>query len=105
MPMDRFLAIDAFVRVAESLSFAQAARQLRVSRSVVTSSLAIPARQLRARVPQERGDRPRLLDALPRFVDDASKPGALARCQRMSCVAKLPTDDPRQLIFDVFPVA
>ena len=33
--MDRFLAIDAFVRVAESQSFAQAARQMRVSRSVV----------------------------------------------------------------------
>ncbi len=35
--MDRFLAIDAFVRVAESQSFAQAARQMRVSRSVVTA--------------------------------------------------------------------
>lgn len=37
--MDRFLAIDAFVRVAESRSFAQAARQLRVSRSVVTARI------------------------------------------------------------------
>jgi DNA-binding transcriptional LysR family regulator len=37
--MDRFLAIDAFVRVAESQSFAQAARQLRVSRSVVTARI------------------------------------------------------------------
>ena len=35
--MDRFLSIDAFVRVAESQSFAQAARQMRVSRSVVTA--------------------------------------------------------------------
>ena len=35
--MDRFLAIDAFVRVAESQSFAQAARQMRVSRSVITA--------------------------------------------------------------------
>jgi DNA-binding transcriptional LysR family regulator len=35
--MDRFLAIDAFVRVAEAQSFAQAARQMRVSRSVVTA--------------------------------------------------------------------
>jgi DNA-binding transcriptional LysR family regulator len=35
--MDRFAAIDAFVRVAESQSFAEAARQMRVSRSVVTS--------------------------------------------------------------------
>lgn len=34
--MDRFLAIDAFVRVAETQSFAEAARQMRVSRSVVT---------------------------------------------------------------------
>jgi DNA-binding transcriptional LysR family regulator len=37
--MDRFLAIDAFVRVAESQSFAEAARQMRVSRSVVTSRI------------------------------------------------------------------
>jgi DNA-binding transcriptional LysR family regulator len=37
--MDRFLAIDAFVRVAESQSFAAAARQMRVSRSVVTSRI------------------------------------------------------------------
>lgn len=35
--MDRFLAIDAFVRVAETASFAEAARQMRVSRSVVTA--------------------------------------------------------------------
>ena len=35
--MDRYLSIDAFVRVAESQSFAQAARQMRVSRSVVTA--------------------------------------------------------------------
>jgi DNA-binding transcriptional LysR family regulator len=37
--MDRFLAIDAFVRVAESRSFADAARQMRVSRSVVTARI------------------------------------------------------------------
>lgn len=37
--MDRFLAIDAFVRVAESRSFADAARQMRVSRSVVTDRI------------------------------------------------------------------
>ena len=35
--MDRFSAIDTFVRVAETRSFAEAARQLRVSRSVVTA--------------------------------------------------------------------
>lgn len=35
--MDRFLVIEAFVRVAETRSFAEAARQLRVSRSVVTA--------------------------------------------------------------------
>jgi DNA-binding transcriptional LysR family regulator len=37
--MDRFLAIEAFVRVAESRSFAEAARQLRVARSVVTARI------------------------------------------------------------------
>lgn len=37
--MDRFSAIDTFVRVAEAQSFAEAARQLRVSRSVVTSRI------------------------------------------------------------------
>jgi DNA-binding transcriptional LysR family regulator len=37
--VDRFLAIDAFVRVAESRSFAEAARQMRLSRSVVTSRI------------------------------------------------------------------
>ena len=35
--MDRFRSIEAFVRVAESLSFADAARQLDVSKSVVTT--------------------------------------------------------------------
>lgn len=37
--MDRFLAIDAFVRVAEARSFAEAARQMRVSRSVITTRI------------------------------------------------------------------
>jgi DNA-binding transcriptional LysR family regulator len=37
--MDRFAAIDSFVRVAEVQSFAEAARQLRVSRSVVTARI------------------------------------------------------------------
>lgn len=35
--MDRFLSIEAFVRVAESQSFAKAARTMRVSKSVVTT--------------------------------------------------------------------
>jgi DNA-binding transcriptional LysR family regulator len=35
--MDRYLALEAFVRVAEVRSFAGAARQLRVSRSVLTA--------------------------------------------------------------------
>ena len=35
--MDRLLALEAFVRVAESQSFVQAARQLGVSKSVITS--------------------------------------------------------------------
>jgi DNA-binding transcriptional LysR family regulator len=34
--MDRFLCIEAFVRVAETQSFAEAARQLRLSKSAVT---------------------------------------------------------------------
>lgn len=34
--MDRFLSIEAFVRVAETRSFAEAARQLGVTNSVVT---------------------------------------------------------------------
>ena len=34
--MDRFLSIQAFVRVAETESFAEAARQLGVANSVVT---------------------------------------------------------------------
>ena len=37
--MDRFIAIDSFVRVAEARSFAEAARQMRVSRSVVTARI------------------------------------------------------------------
>jgi DNA-binding transcriptional LysR family regulator len=35
--MDRLLSIEAFVRVAESQSFAEAARRLRVSKSVITT--------------------------------------------------------------------
>jgi DNA-binding transcriptional LysR family regulator len=34
--MDRYLALEAFVRVAEARGFAEAARQLRVSRSVIS---------------------------------------------------------------------
>jgi DNA-binding transcriptional LysR family regulator len=34
--MDRFLVIEAFVRVAETRSFAEAARQMRISRSALT---------------------------------------------------------------------
>jgi DNA-binding transcriptional LysR family regulator len=34
--MDRFRAIEAFVRVAETRSFAEAARQMRISRSALT---------------------------------------------------------------------
>jgi DNA-binding transcriptional LysR family regulator len=37
--MDRFSAIDTFVRVAEARSFAEAARQMRLSRSVVTARI------------------------------------------------------------------
>lgn len=37
--MDRLSAIETFVRVAESQSFAEAARQMRVSRSVVTARI------------------------------------------------------------------
>jgi len=37
--MDRFLAIESFVRVAESGSFAEASRQLRISRSVMTARI------------------------------------------------------------------
>lgn len=37
--MDRFVAIETFVRVAEARSFAEAARQLRVARSVVTDRI------------------------------------------------------------------
>ncbi|HJW11197.1 MAG TPA: LysR family transcriptional regulator [Albitalea sp.] len=35
--MDRFLSIEAFVRVAQTQSFVEAARQLRLSKSVVTT--------------------------------------------------------------------
>ena len=37
--MDRFLSIEAFVRVAETSSFAEAARQLGVASSVVTTRI------------------------------------------------------------------
>src|SRR5437870_5401956 len=35
--MDRFLSIEAFVRVADTQSFAEAARQMRVAKSVITT--------------------------------------------------------------------
>ena len=35
--MDRFLSIEAVVRVAQAQSFAEAARQLRLSKSVLTT--------------------------------------------------------------------
>jgi len=37
--MDRFLSIEAFVTVAETQSFAEAARQMRISKSVITTRI------------------------------------------------------------------
>ena len=37
--MDRYLAIESFVRVAEAGSFAEASRQMRISRSVMTARI------------------------------------------------------------------
>ena len=37
--MDRFLSIEAFVNVAKAHSFAEAARQMRVSKSVITTRI------------------------------------------------------------------
>ena len=39
--MDRFLSIEAFVRVAQTRSFAEAARQLRLSKSVVSARVQL----------------------------------------------------------------
>ena len=50
--MDRFLSIEAFVRVAEASSFAEAARQLGVTSSVVTNRIQQLEVRQRAAVPQ-----------------------------------------------------
>ena len=67
-------------------------------------ALAIPARQLRARLCQERRDRPHLLDGLTRFMDGAPELGAFARRESMDRVSELPAHNLRELIFNVFPV-
>ena len=48
--MDRFDSLKAFIRVAETRSFSEAARQLRLSKSVVTKRVAQLEKQLDARL-------------------------------------------------------
>src|SRR5450830_757339 len=47
-PMDRLLSVEAFVRVAETGTFANAAQQLGVTRSVFTHRTPQPAQFLNA---------------------------------------------------------
>ena len=61
--MDRFDSLKAFIRVAETRSFSEAARQLRLSKSVVTKRVAQLEKQLDARLFQRTTRQVRLTDA------------------------------------------
>src|SRR5689334_6714450 len=61
--MDRFENLKAFIRVAETASFSEAARQLRLSKSVVTKRVGRLERQLDTRLFHRTTRRVRLTDA------------------------------------------
>jgi len=61
--MDRFESLKAFIRVAETRSFSEAARQLRLSKSVVTKRVAQLERQLDTRLFHRTTRQVRLTDA------------------------------------------
>jgi DNA-binding transcriptional LysR family regulator len=61
--MDRFENLRAFIRVAETRSFSEAARQLRLSKSVVTKRVGQLERQLDARLFHRTTRQVRLTDA------------------------------------------
>jgi DNA-binding transcriptional LysR family regulator len=61
--MDRFDSLKAFVRVAETRSFSEAARQLRLSKSVVTKRVAQLEARLETRLFHRTTRRVRLTDA------------------------------------------
>lgn len=61
--MDRFESLKAFVRVAETRSFSEAARQLRLSKSVVTKRIGQLERQLDALLFHRTTRQVRLTDA------------------------------------------
>ena len=61
--MDRFENLKAFIRVAETGSFSEAARQLRLSKSVVTKRVGQLERQLDARLLHRTTRQVRLTDA------------------------------------------
>lgn len=61
--MDRFESLKAFVRVAETRSFSEAARQLRLSKSVVAKRVGQLERQLEARLFHRTTRQVRLTDA------------------------------------------
>jgi DNA-binding transcriptional LysR family regulator len=61
--MDRFENLRAFIRVAETRSFSEAARQLRLSKSVVTKRIGQLERQLDARLFHRTTRQVRLTDA------------------------------------------
>ena len=77
--MDRFLSIEAFVRVAETSSFAEASRQLGVTSSVVTNRIQQLEKFVKAPVPaQDVAEGKRLYkDAV--MVATPSLPGRGAR--------------------------
>jgi DNA-binding transcriptional LysR family regulator len=61
--MDRFASLKAFIRVAETRSFSEAARQLRLSKSVVTKRVGQLERQLDTRLFHRTTRQVRLTDA------------------------------------------
>lgn len=71
--MDRFAALEAFVKVAETQSFSEAARRLRASKSVVSRQIAALEAELGARLFQRTTRSMTLTEAGRGYFERASR--------------------------------
>lgn len=94
--MDRFLCIEAFVRVAETQNFASAARQLGVTPSVVTSRVQQLEKFIQAPLLHRSTRKVVLSEAGQNFLDECAE--LIARVDSMTDRMRLAQDTPSGLL-------
>jgi len=91
--VDRFAGMKAFLRVAETGSFSEAARQLRVSKSVVTKRVGQLESLLDVRLFHRSTRRVRLTDIGASYYERAAR--LVAEIEELESAVGGPTADPR----------